>query len=243
MVFGPIRKRLGLAKPDKWQGGPPPRAGTMAEARAAMIAAIEAEVRATAELLGKDRLDRRVMAALAALPREEFVPAALADMAHENIPLAIGQGQTISQPYIVAVMTDMLEPRPEDTILEIGTGSGYQAALLCELVRQVYSVEFLPELAAEASQRLARLGYRNIALRQGDGALGWPEHAPYDGIIVTAAAPLVPPALLDQLKPGRRMVIPVGERGVTQELLLIEKDAAGTISQKSALPVAFVPLV
>ncbi len=236
MILEPLRRRLGRAQARD------PGARDMRR-REAMVGAVEAEVRATRDYLGKERLDPRVIAALGRVPREEFLPPTLRDRAYENLPLPIGQGQTISQPYIVAVMTDMLAPRPEDRLLEIGTGCGYQAALLAELVAKVYSIEFLPALAVEAAERLRRLGHGNVELRQGDGALGWPEEAPFDGIIVTAAAARIPPALVTQLKPGRRLVLPVGEPGETQDLVIVEKDEAGLTSERVTLPVAFVPLV
>jgi len=208
----------------------------------AMIEEIAAEAAATADYTGRPAFDGRVMAAMASVPRHEFVPPAEEAYAYINNALSIGHGQTISQPYIVALMTDLLDPRPDHSVLEIGTGSGYQAAVLSGLVRQVYSIEVIPELAAEASERLRRLGYRNVSVKAGDGNAGWPEHAPFDGIIVTAAAAKVPAALLAQLRDGGRLVIPVGESG-SQELVLIEKSASGTINECSILPVAFVPLV
>lgn len=229
VMFNPLRR-----------GGRPP--STVADLRARLIAEVEAEVRETSRYLGKDALAPAVIAALARVPRHAFVPPEAEHLAYENAPLAIGHGQTISQPYIVAAMTDMLEPRPADAVLEIGTGSGYQAAVLAELVKQVYSIELAPELAAGAAERLARLGYRNVEVRQGDGALGWPEHAPFDGIMVTAAAPEVPEALLAQLKAGRRLVAPVGEPGEHQELMIVEKGPQGEVYQRVTLPVAFVPL-
>ena len=210
--------------------------------RQALIDEIAAEAAATAEYTGRAAFDARVMAAIAKVPRHEFVPAAEERHAYINNALPIGHGQTISQPYIVALMTDLLNPRPTHCVLEIGTGSGYQAAVLSELVRQVYSIEVIPELAAEAGERLLRLGYRNVSVKAGDGNAGWPEHAPYDGIIVTAAAAKVPQTLLAQLRNGGRMIIPVGANG-SQELVLIEKSASGAISERSVLPVAFVPLV
>lgn len=213
------------------------------ERRERLIAEIDAEVRETRDFLGKDALSPRVRAALAKVPRHAFVPEDAERLAYDNAPLPIGRGQTISQPYIVAVMTDLLEPRPEDIVLEIGTGSGYQTAVLAELVKQVYSIECLPELAESAARRLVLLGYRNVEVRAGNGALGWPEHAPYDGIVVTAAALRIPEALTSQLKPGRRMVIPIGEPGERQELMIVEKNAAGETSERTTLPVAFVPLM
>ncbi len=210
--------------------------------RQTMIEEIAAEAQATADYTGRPAFDGRVMAAMASVPRHEFVPPAEAAYAYINNALPIGHGQTISQPYIVALMTDLLNPQPDHSVLEIGTGSGYQAAILSKLVRQVYSIEVIPELAAEAQARLLRLGYGNVRVKAGDGNSGWPEHAPYDGIIVTAAAAKVPEALLAQLRNGGRMVIPVGESG-GQELVLIEKSASGAVTERDVLPVAFVPLV
>jgi protein-L-isoaspartate(D-aspartate) O-methyltransferase len=207
-----------------------------------MIEEIAAEAAATADYTGRSAFDGRVMAALASVPRHEFVPPVEEAYAYINNALPIGYGQTISQPYIVALMTDLLDPRPDHSVLEIGTGSGYQAAILSELVRKVYSIEVIPELAAEAEERLRRLGYHNVSVKAGDGNAGWPEHAPYDGIIITAAAATVPQALLAQLRSGGRMVIPVGDSG-GQELILIERSVAGAISERRVLPVAFVPLV
>lgn len=180
---------------------------------------------------------------MAAVPRERFVPAHLQHAAYDNAPLPIGEGQTISQPFMVALMTDLLAPGPEAIVLEVGTGSGYQAAVLSRLVRRVYSIERVPSLATAAAARLAELGYDNVEVRQGDGYDGWPEHAPYNGIVVTAAAQHVPPPLLAQLKPGGRLVIPAGEPYVGQELVLLIKEEAGTFSTRHVLPVAFVPLV
>ena len=207
-----------------------------------MLRDIEREVAYTRDEIGRDAFAPEVMAAMAAVPREQFVPDYSRGHAFANGPLAIGHGQTISQPYIVALMTDLLAPRPQDTILEIGAGSGYQAAVLAELVRQVYSVEIIAALATAAGERLARLGYANVSVRHADGYHGWPEHAPYDGIIVTAAAPQVPPPLVEQLKPGARLVIPVGMPGSVQELRVVEKDADGAIATRNILLVSFVPL-
>lgn len=208
-----------------------------------MIAEIEEEARATARYTGRPAFSERVMAALRKVRREEFVPESERDLAYVNGPLPIGYGQTISQPYIVALMTDLIDPEPTDVVLEIGTGSGYQAAVLAELVSEVYSIEVVPELAEEAARRLQRLGYRNIHVRSGDGNLGWPEHAPYDGIVVTAGGRAVPPALVDQLKPGGRMVIPIGRWPREQELTIVAKNSDGAVSSRGILPVAFVPLV
>lgn len=209
---------------------------------AAMMLDIEYEVASTRHEIGKDALDKRVMAAMAKVPREQFVPEEEQSSAFRNGPVPIGHGQTLSQPYIVALMTDLLDVRPESAILEIGTGSGYQAAVLAELVRQVYSVEIVKPLAEGASERLERLGYVNVEILQGDGYHGWPEHAPYDGIVVTAAAPEVPPALVEQLKPGARLVIPVGKPWNVQLLKVIEKRADGSVDSRNILAVAFVPL-
>ncbi|MGB5541145.1 MAG: protein-L-isoaspartate(D-aspartate) O-methyltransferase, partial [Gammaproteobacteria bacterium] len=162
--------------------------------------------------------------------------------AYDNRPLSIGYGQTISQPYIVALMTDLLDVGPDATVLEVGTGSGYQAAVLSGLVASVYTIEIVPQLGERAQGVLARLGYDNVEVRIGDGYYGWEEHAPFDAIIVTAAASHVPPPLVRQLKPGGRMIIPVGSRFMVQELLLVEKTAAGEVSTRQILPVAFVPL-
>jgi len=210
--------------------------------RAALVRLIESDVRETAEYTGRVRLQQRVLDAVAAVPREQFVPQIEADSAYANIPLPIGYRQTISQPYIVALMTDLLDLHADAVVLEIGTGSGYQAAVLSLLAARVYSVEIIAELAAAAGERLARLGYANVITRQGDGNRGWPEHAPYDGIIVTAGAPAVPAALLEQLRPGAPLVIPVNY-GMHQMLQRITRDADGRVNAEDILPVAFVPLV
>jgi protein-L-isoaspartate(D-aspartate) O-methyltransferase len=187
------------------------------------------------------RFDARVKDALARVPRHLFVPPEQQPYAYENRPLPIGHGQTISQPYVVAFMTDVLRLGKQDRVLEIGTGSGYQAAVLAELVRSVFTIEIVEPLAAEARQRLDRLGYRNVEVRTGDGYKGWSESAPFDAIMVTAGADEVPPPLLQQLKPGGRMVIPVGPAGSLQYLTLIEKQADGSIRSRRILPVRFVP--
>jgi len=203
---------------------------------------IREEVWATRHLTGRPALEERVMEALRQVPRHEFVPEELRHGAYANHPLTIGFGQTISQPYIVALMTDLIRPRVEDVVLEIGTGSGYQAAILARLVKRVYSIEIVEELAAEAGARLQRLGYHNIEVRAGNGRLGWPEHAPYDAILVTAAASRIPSTLIEQLKPGGTLVIPVGAQHAAQDLLVLRKTANGRIEESSVLPVAFVPL-
>ncbi|MEW6646583.1 MAG: protein-L-isoaspartate(D-aspartate) O-methyltransferase [Pseudomonadota bacterium] len=208
-----------------------------------MLTDIDRELHYTRDYIGQDAFSERVMTALAQVPRHYFVPPELQDAAYDNGPLPIGHGQTISQPYIVALMTDLLRPRPDDVVLEVGTGTGYQTAVLARLVHQVYSLEVVAALAAAAGARLQQLGCSNVEVHHSDGYAGWPEHAPYDGIIVTAAAPYVPAALIAQLKPGARLVIPVGDTGGPQELLVVEKAADGAITQRAVLPVAFVPLV
>jgi protein-L-isoaspartate(D-aspartate) O-methyltransferase len=179
---------------------------------------------------------------MSTVPRHAFVPADYRSLAYEDRPLPIGSGQTISQPYIVALMTELIDPEPGDRILEVGTGSGYQAAVAGEVVAEVYSIELLPELAISAAERLQRLGVENVTVRAGDGYLGWPEHAPFDGILVTAGADHVPEPLVEQLAPGARMVIPVGEGGPDQVLKVIEKRPDGGVEIEDVLPVRFVPL-
>lgn len=207
-----------------------------------MLQAIQSSVRDSANYTGRSELSEPVMAAMASVAREEFVLPAYRHLAYRNTPLPIAAGQTISQPLIVALMTELLEPQQSDVILEVGTGSGYQAAVLSGLVKHVYSVEIVKELADSASQTLQKLDYDNVTVRAGDGYAGWPEHAPFDGIIVTAAAEHLPPPLLQQLKPGGKLVIPVGEHGGYQELLVVEVDDKGEVSRQSVLPVRFVPL-
>lgn len=207
-----------------------------------MLEAIRESVRSSASYTGRSELSERVMAAMASVPREEFVLPAYRHQAYNNTPLPIEAGQTISQPLIVALMTDLLDPQPGDVILEVGTGSGYQAAVLSGLVNQLYSIEIVEELAASAAEVLSKLGYNNVTVRAGDGYAGWPEHAPFDGIIVTAAAEKIPTPLLQQLKPGGKLVIPVGAKNGYQELMLVEVDESGEIRKRSVLPVRFVPL-
>ena len=192
--------------------------------------------------IGMDKLDARVMQAMLKVPRHEFVPDKLHDLAYRNQPLPIGHGQTISQPYIVALMTSLLSVKSTDKALEIGTGSGYQAAILAELVAQVFTIEIIDELAKQGKLVLDNQGYKNIKTRTGDGYYGWQAHAPFDVIIVTAAAGYIPPPLIRQLKPGGRMVIPVGSRFMVQQLVLVEKDDKGKVSTRQILPVRFVPL-
>lgn len=208
-----------------------------------LVAKIAQEARETAAWTGRDTFSPRVMAAMAKVPRHLFVPRAELDCAYANRPLSIGYGQTISQPYIVAVMSDLLDLAPGDRVLEIGTGCGYQTAVLSELAGHVYSVEVVEALAAAAARRLHRLGYANVSLRHGDGYVGWREEAPFDAIIVTAAPERVPDALMGQLKPGGRMVIPVGVVDDTQVLLRCTKQEDGRVNREEKLPVAFVPMV
>jgi protein-L-isoaspartate(D-aspartate) O-methyltransferase len=189
-----------------------------------------------------ERANPRVLEALRAVPRHLFVPPGRRRGAYRDHPLPIGEGQTISQPTIVAMMTHLLEPEADDVMLEVGTGSGYQAAVLSRLVDHVYSMEIVEPLARQSARRLDDLGYDNVTVRHGDGYAGWPEHAPFDGIIVTAGAQHVPPPLVEQLKPGGRMVIPVGSSLGAQELKLIEKDDRGRVSTRIITPVRFVPL-
>ena len=184
--------------------------------------------------------DARVLEAMRQVPRHEFVPPALAAHAYEDRPLSIGHDQTISQPFIVAFMTEQLQPRPSDVVLEIGTGSGYQAAVLAKLCREVLSIELIPELAASARARLARLGYRNVQVRTGDGYAGWPERAPFTRIIVTAAPPKMPEALVNQLAVGGVMIAPVGD--VFQELMIVRRTRTGIVTEAS-IPVRFVPMI
>jgi protein-L-isoaspartate(D-aspartate) O-methyltransferase len=202
---------------------------------------IESEYRYTRGMTGKAVLDSRVKDALLNIPRDRFVPKSLIDSAFDNHPLPIGHGQTISQPYIVAIMSDLLELEADDVVLEIGTGSGYQAAILSQLCKQVYSIEYVTALADIARARFKKLGYDNIECKAGNGYDGWPEHAPFDGIIVTAAASQIPGPLIVQLKPGGRMVIPVGRPYSHQELKLVIKDKDGELDIRDVLGVAFVP--
>lgn len=213
-----------------------------AAARERMVREIELDARATAHSTRRERLADNVIAALRKVPRHRFVPAALAAQAYENRPLPIGAGQTISQPFIVALMTDLTRPARGDRVLEVGTGSGYQAAVLAECVERVYTIEIVPALGARAAAVLKELGYTNVETRIGDGYRGWPEAAPFDAIVVTAAPDHVPQPLVDQLKPGGRLVIPVGTQLGGQDLLLVEKSHDGKALKRSVLPVRFVPL-
>ena len=213
-----------------------------AAARRQMIEAIEATVTDTREMTGRTEFAPEVMAVLGKVPRHEFVPRERRDAAYANRPLPVGYGQTISQPYIVALMTDLLEIDADSVVLEIGTGSAYQAAVLAELAARVYTMEIIEPLARQAEERLARLGYDNVEVRFADGYYGWPEKAPFDAIIVTAAVNHVPPPLVEQLRPGGRLVVPVGERFAVQHLLLVHKIDAERIEIRQILPVRFVPL-
>jgi protein-L-isoaspartate(D-aspartate) O-methyltransferase len=210
--------------------------------RNALALEIEREVRATSFYTGKSGLDARVLEAIRTVPRHEFVPEAMRAYAYANQPLPIGADQTISQPYIVALMTDLADVGPDSIVLEVGTGSGYQAAILAEIVAHVYTIEIIDVLGRRAAQTLEQLGYDNVTVRIGDGYLGWPELAPFDAIIVTAAPETVPPPLIEQLKVGGKLVIPVGPEDRVQSLQLIEKAPGGAISRTDVLPVAFVPL-
>lgn len=214
----------------------------MARERQAMVAEVAAMARSVGAATDEGTFTPELLAVLRRVPRHEFVPPSLRASAYDNRPLPIGYGQTISQPYIVAAMTDLLRVGAGATALEIGTGSGYQAAVLAELGVRVWSIEIVEPLAKEASERLRRLGYANIATRVGDGYHGWPEQGPFDAIIVTAAASHVPPPLVRQLKPGGRMVIPVGAAFQQQQLLLVEKRRDGAVTTRQIMPVIFVPL-
>ena len=208
-----------------------------------LLRQIAAEYRDTAVWTGKEEMSPALRAAIGKVPREHFIEGVSLEAAYANVPLSIGYGQTISQPYIVAIMTDLLELTPDSKVLEIGTGSGYQAAVLGEIAREVFTIETIPDLAAVAGRKLKEEGYANVHMRTGDGSLGWPEEAPFDAIIATAAAAEIPPALIEQLKPGGRMVIPVGQPFTGQDLLVVTKDESGGTHERAVLPVAFVPFV
>jgi protein-L-isoaspartate(D-aspartate) O-methyltransferase len=206
-----------------------------------MVEVIEIYVELARQDLGKASLDERVLAAMGRVPRHAFVPASLARYAYADMPVPIGFDKTISQPFMVAVMTDLLEPQPDDVVLEVGTGLGYQTAILAELTRQVWTIEIVEELASEAELRLLQLGYTDIGMRVGDGGQGWPEHAPFDKILVSAAPELCPPALIEQLRRGGRMVLPAGLEG-DQHLTVVEKDANGRVDLHPLMPVRFSQL-
>jgi protein-L-isoaspartate(D-aspartate) O-methyltransferase len=207
-----------------------------------MVEVVRQHAEAAAPALDGEALDARVLEAMGAVPRHEFVPQQHRGSAYDDRPLPIGYGQTISQPFIVGLMTHLLEVDGDDVVLEIGTGSGYQAAVLSPLADRVYSIEIVPQLGEAAGERLERLAFDNVETRVGDGYHGWPEAAPFDGIVVTAAASHVPPPLIEQLKPGGRMVIPVGGPFSQQQLMLVEKREDGRVTTRQLLPVQFVPL-
>ena len=212
------------------------------EKRQQMLVDIQKMVAMTESYIGMSSLDKRVEEAMLAVPRHKFVPPDSRSYAYENRALSISHHQTISQPYIVALMTDLAAVTSESVVLEVGTGSGYQAAVLSELVNHVYSIEIIEPLGLESKSLLQDLGYDNVTVKIGDGYHGWPEHAPFDAILVTAAPEHVPEQLIRQLKPGGRLVIPVGEDRLTQSLKVLTKRADGEIEQRDILPVAFVPL-
>ena len=207
-----------------------------------MVTDVEEMMYDSRNYVGTDKLEPQVIEALRRVPRHEFVPTSYRHYAYQNRPLPIGEEQTISQPYIVALMTDLAQLNKDSVVLEVGTGSGYQAAVLAELVSHVYTIEIIETLGLRAESTLKRLGYDNVTVRIGDGYNGWPEQAPFDAILVTAAPETVPQPLVDQLKPGGRMVIPVGPQARTQYLRVIEKDNEGEITERDVLPVGFVPL-
>lgn len=220
----------------------PAAADRYSEARRKMVREIAADVRATSSYINKKELDSRVMSVMGTVERHKFVPASEQSWAYANQPLPIGHGQTISQPYIVALMTDLVGIDPGDKVLEIGTGSGYQAAVLSEMGAEVCTIEIIEPLARQASKRLQELRYDRVKTRHGDGYYGWEEEAPFDAIVVTAAAGHIPPPLIRQLKPGGVMIIPVGSRFLVQQLVLVVKDSEGSITTRQILPVRFVPL-
>lgn len=213
------------------------------KARARLLQELEDEARQTENWTGRARFSGPVMQAMAHVPRHEFVKPGDAVAAYVNRPLPIGFGQTISQPYIVALMSDLLDIKPGARVLEIGTGSGYQAAVLAHMGATVFSIETVEKLKQPAVERLARLGYGDVSVRFGDGFEGWPDEAPFDAVIVTAAPSMIPPALIQQLRPGGRMVIPLGPHHETQFLTLVTKDMDGVVTDAPLLPVAFVPMV
>jgi len=224
----------GPGAPDPGDARPGCRPSAFSEARKGMV---------RTQIQSRGVRDSAVLEAMRTVPRHCFIPPVLHDRAYGDYPLPIGQGQTISQPYIVALMTELLSPKPSHRILEIGTGSGYQAAVLSGIVKQVYSVEIFPSLARKAAAKLQALGLDNVSIKHGDGNFGWEEHAPFDGILVTAAAAAVPPALIRQLKPGGRLIIPVGGVHEVQRLTVVTKDSSGKVDTREVLPVRFVPLL
>ncbi len=232
---------LGVAPAAAGDSAPVPRADGYAAPRQEMVRVIEKIATYAPLSPGRRALSPGVLGVMAEGPRHAFGPEALRDRAYDDRPLPIGYGQTISQPYIVALMTDLLEVDGDDVVLEVGTGSGYQAAVLARIVEHVYTMEIVPPLADRAKGRLAAAGYANVTVRTGDGYYGWPAHAPFDGIVVTAASSHIPPPLVAQLRPGARMVIPVGAPFLVQHLVLVEKDLDGKVTTRLMLPVAFVP--
>lgn len=208
-----------------------------------MVREVESQVRRMGAATGKEVLDGRVIGALREVPRHEFVPASMLPLAYENEPLPIGNGQIVPQPYLVALMTDLLRLRSDDVVLEVGTGTGYHAAVLSRLAGKIYSVEINRDMAETAAQRLRRLGYGNVEVCIGNGYFGWRAGAPYDAILVTAATDEIPPRLLDQIGAGGRMVIPVNHSNFGQDLLLVEKGRSGGVSIREIMPVSFAPLV
>jgi protein-L-isoaspartate(D-aspartate) O-methyltransferase len=211
-------------------------------ARLRMVRVIQLEAQVTAEVTGVREIDQRVLAAMNKVPRHEFVPPPLARFAYEDTPLPIEIDQNLAQPFLAALMTHLLRVEPGDSVFETGTDCGYEAALLAELGARVYSIEVSETLAAAAAERLQRLDYRSVVVKAGDGYFGWPEHGPYDAILVKEAVDHLPPPLLAQLKPNGRMVVPIGPTGAAQELTLVEKDGAGKVRRRVVLPVAFTPL-
>ncbi|MGR8930855.1 MAG: protein-L-isoaspartate(D-aspartate) O-methyltransferase [Gammaproteobacteria bacterium] len=210
--------------------------------RSSLVDEVEVLVRATQDYLTEDMLEKSVLDAMRVVPRHEFIPADRQAYAYLNQPVAIGYGQTISQPFVVAIMTDLIRPKSGDKVLEVGTGSGYQSAILAELGVDMYSIEIIEPLAKIAAENLKRVGYASVHTRVGDGYYGWESEAPFDGIVVTAVASHIPPPLIKQLKPGGRMIIPVGEPFLTQYLMLVKKDEYQNVTTEQILPVSFVPL-
>ncbi|MFQ6017178.1 MAG: protein-L-isoaspartate(D-aspartate) O-methyltransferase [Kiloniellaceae bacterium] len=246
MAAGWLRSLAWIAAIGLLSAGPGPAGAAegagYADKRTRMVEVIQAHARSGYSRALAPGIAAPVLQAMGRVPRHEFVPRNLRNAAYQDRPLPIGYGQTISQPYIVALMTDLLKVDPGDVVLEVGTGSGYQAAVLADLDVQVYTIEIVPELGRQAAARLDRLGYDKARTRVGDGYYGWKEHAPFDGIVVTAAANHIPPPLVRQLRPGGRMVIPVGEPFMVQQLVLVTKKGDGTVQTRQLLPVSFVPL-
>ncbi|MBT2971224.1 MAG: protein-L-isoaspartate(D-aspartate) O-methyltransferase [Candidatus Thiodiazotropha sp. (ex Ctena orbiculata)] len=207
-----------------------------------MLSDIQAEAEYACRMTGLTHLNDHVLAAMERVPRHHFVSKSFRSHAFDNSPLPIGKGQTISQPFIVALMTDLIAPKRSDKILEVGTGSGYQTAVLAELVGHLYTIEIIPKLAQKSRRCLEKEGYSNISFLEGDGYYGWPDQAPFDAIMVTAAVEKIPEPLVDQLAPGGRLVLPVGERRYSQDLILVTKDHAGVVHKTRLMPVSFVPM-